>query len=104
MDRNRRSLLATLGLAPLAFAVTRAAAAGPALETCPDPASLPFVQKTRRRSIGYAEPSTDAARQCRLCAFFTPVGDGKTCGACQMLSGGPVAPNGICASFAAKAP
>jgi High potential iron-sulfur protein len=104
MDRNRRSLLAAIGLAPLAFAATRAVAAGPALETCPDPASLTFAQKTRRRSIAYSEPSTDAARQCRLCAFFTPVCDGATCGACQLLSGGAVAPNGVCASFAAKAP
>ncbi len=74
------------------------AAARPA---CYDPATLPYMQKSRRRALGYVDASTNPARRCGLCAFFT--GTSAACGNCQMLSGGPVAAGGLCQSFAPKA-
>ena len=72
------------------------------MPTCPaDPASLPATQRNRRRSIGYVEPSADAARRCGLCSFYT-AGDAG-CGSCQLLGGGMVSPGGVCGSFAPKA-
>lgn len=68
---------------------------------CYDPSTLPFTQKSRRRALGYVEASTNPARRCGLCAFFTSAS--PSCGTCQMLSGGPVNVGGLCNSFAPKA-
>lgn len=97
MITSRRSLLA---LAPaLMLAVPgRGQTAPPA---CADPATLPLMQKSRRKSLGYLEASGDPKKMCRLCAFFT-AGSG-VCGTCQIFSGGPVNAGGVCNSFAAKA-
>ena len=97
MDQSRRRFLAYAGLAPFAVMATRAAAAE---GVCYTPESLPFSQKTRRRSIGFVEVSPHADQRCGLCAFFT-AGEGA-CGSCQMLSGGPVTAAGFCNSFAPK--
>lgn len=102
MTMDRRQFAARMGITLLAAglpaAASAAAPAGPA--SCADPASLPLSQRSRRRSLGYVEPATDAARRCGLCAFFT--GDPAGCGACQMLTGGPVSGLATCNSFAAK--
>jgi hypothetical protein len=100
MTHSRRRFLA---LAPLALVGAHAALADPApgsSNTCADPAALPLMQRNRRRSLGYAEPSPDPARHCSLCSFFTA--SGPACGTCAMLSGGPVSAGGLCSSFAAK--
>jgi uncharacterized protein (DUF1501 family) len=97
---SRRRFLGLAALAPLAGLAARSAQAAETA-ACYDPAALPRAQKSMRRSLGYEEKSTDAKRQCRLCAFYTGTKD--ACGTCQMLSGGPVNAGGVCNSFAAKA-
>lgn len=113
MNNSRRDFLAH-GLALASLAVPGAALAQGAV--CADPASLPLSQKNRRRSVGYSEPSADAARACGLCTFFTASNSGSNsanisgsiseskaaCGTCTMLGGGPVSAQGVCTSFTAK--
>ena len=100
MQHSRRNFLALAGLAPAALLVARSAHAADGA-ACYDPAALPLTQKSRRRSIGYVESSTDPARRCALCSFFT--GTQAGCGTCQLLGGGPVNAGAVCVSFAAKA-
>lgn len=91
---TRRSALALLGAVPLAVS---SAARG---AVCGDPATLSAAQKSMRKSLGFKAPSPDAAKHCALCSFFTPAAGG--CGACALLSGGSVPPDGVCDSFAKK--
>lgn len=101
MNTARRRFLAVAGLSPLAIFITARAGAQTPPATCFDPAALPLSQKSRRRAIGYADPSAIAGRNCGGCAFFTaaaPTG----CGTCQLLSGGPVSARAVCNSFAPR--
>lgn len=100
MTTSRRNFLGLAAAAPAALlAASTARAAGPA---CYDPATLPFSQKSRRRSIGYIEVSSDPTTRCGGCAFYT-ASENAGCGACQMLGGGVVSAGAVCDSFAAKA-
>lgn len=105
MIASRRQLLgqavAVAGAASVGLFLGCDAFAQSAAPACYDPASLPFTQKSRRKSLGYVEASSDPARQCGVCAFFTATATG--CGSCQMLSGGPVNGGGVCNSFAKRA-
>jgi High potential iron-sulfur protein len=100
MPTSRRNFLGLAAAAPVAlFAATGARAAEAA---CYDPATLPFSQKSLRRSLGYVEGSSDPRKRCDGCAFFaarTPA----SCGGCQMLGGAVVSAGAVCNSFAAKA-
>ena len=98
MNPTRRNFLAVAGIAPFALLAARSANAATA---CFDPATLPLTQRNRRRGLGYVDPSTNPAKNCGRCAFFTAAKPG--CGTCQMLSGGPVNAVGVCNSFAPKA-
>lgn len=97
MPSSRRKVLALAALALIARAPS-AAAEGAA---CYDPDALPLSQKSRRRSLGYVELSSDPARRCGACSFFTAAS--PDCGACAMLGGGPVKAGAVCRSFAPKA-
>ena len=98
MDKSRRHFLALAGLAPVAMlASTRAGAQSAA---CYNPTTASLADKNRRRSLGYIDVSADAKRHCGLCAFFTRAQGG--CGTCQLLTGAPVTPSGVCNSFAPK--
>jgi uncharacterized protein (DUF1501 family) len=99
MNTSRRHFLTLTGLAPLAL-VGFSSARADAPAACYDPATLPLSQKSRRRSLGYAEASVDPAKHCSACAFFT--GTSAGCGTCAMLTGGAVNGGGVCNSFAAK--
>ncbi|MEO6092069.1 MAG: high-potential iron-sulfur protein [Novosphingobium sp.] len=100
MNDARRRFLALAGITPLlVLGATRAGAADPA--ACYDPNTLPLSQRSRRRSLGYVDASSEPARHCSLCSFFT--GTAAGCGSCQMLGGGPVNAGGLCRSFAPKA-
>lgn len=98
MPANRRKVLALAALTPLA-ALTWASSAS-AGASCYDPDALPLSQKSRRRSLHYSEASSDPARHCSACNYFTPSSAG--CGACAMLGGGSVNAGAVCSSFAAK--
>jgi hypothetical protein len=99
MTIDRRSFLSlAAGSVPLALLVAGGAhAQAPA---CYDPATLPLNQKNRRRSLGYVEASSDPARHCSACSFFTAGNAG--CGTCGLLSG-PVNAGAVCSSFAPRA-
>lgn len=98
MDCHRRRFLALAAIgAPLAaFAATRVRAEVP---VCYDPAALPLSQKNQRRSLGYVDASTDPAKHCSACAFFTASQPG--CGACALLNS-QVNAGAVCSSFAPK--
>jgi High potential iron-sulfur protein len=95
---SRRDTLSALGLT--ALALPGLARAADPTSVCADPAKLTLAQRSQRRSIGYAEPSTDSTKRCGLCAFFTASAEG--CGTCQLMSGSPVSGTGLCRSFAPK--
>lgn len=102
MPSSRRKFLALASATPFLALAPAALRAADAL-ACYDPEALPYAQKSRRRSLGYVELSTDPRKHCGACSFFTasaPAG----CGTCQILSGGPVRAEAVCTSFAAKAP
>lgn len=99
MIDTRRSFLTLVGLAPVALlAAGRVSAAEPT--ACYDPNKLPLSQKSRRRANDYVEQSSDPAKHCSLCSFFTAAAPG--CGTCTIL-GGPVNAGAVCSSFAVKA-
>jgi hypothetical protein len=98
IDRRRFLTFAVAGV-PLVAVAGRSAGALAQAAACYDSASLPLSQKNRRRSLGYVEASTDPARRCTGCAFFTASGEG--CGTCALLSG-PVNAGGLCNSFAPR--
>jgi hypothetical protein len=97
MNIDRRRLLALAAgsiSAGMAAAITPARAA-----PCYDPAALPLSQKNRRRSLGYQDVSTDPAKRCAACAFYT-VGEAD-CGTCGLLNG-QVNATAVCSSFAPR--
>jgi hypothetical protein len=98
MNPSRRNFLALAGAVPIA-ALTFGGAAAAA--TCYDPNTLPFTQKSRRRSLGYVDVSTDPVKKCGNCSFFNAKEPG--CGACNLLGGGMVNAGGVCRSFAPRA-
>lgn len=100
MSTSRRHFLGLAAAAPVALLAAGTARAAEA--ACYDPAALPFSQKSRRRSLGYVEVSSDPKKRCDACAFFTAAAP-ASCGSCQMLGGGAVSAGAVCNSFAAKA-
>lgn len=96
MTINRRRFL-TVAAVGMPLAIFAAGAARAAV--CYDPAALPLSQKSRRRSLSYVEVSSDPAKRCAGCAFFTATAEG--CGNCQLLNG-PVNAGAVCASFAPR--
>jgi hypothetical protein len=99
MIARRRFLALTAAGAPLAVLGLASARAQTPAPACYDPAALPLAQKSQRRSLGYVDASTDAAKHCSACAFFMASTAG--CGKCQLLNG-PVNAGGVCTSFAPK--
>lgn len=101
MNESRRRILAAAGLAPIALLGARHAfAQAKPAAACYDPAKLPLAQRNMRRSVGFVDPSPDAAKNCGTCAFFVPTQG--SCGTCQIFSGGPTAASAYCTSFAPK--
>lgn len=99
MNDTRRTILKLAALSPfLAAGVAAAADAG--APVCFDPQSLTLSQKSRRRAVGYVEPSAEPAKHCSACAFFSATQSG--CGTCAILAG-PVSGGAVCTSFAPKA-
>jgi hypothetical protein len=98
IDRRRFLTLAAT-TAPLAALTIGIGSALAETAACYDPAALPFSQKTRRRSLGYVEASTDPAKHCSACSFFTAAAAG--CGTCGLLNG-PVNAGAVCSSFAPR--
>jgi hypothetical protein len=101
MTRSRRDFLGLAAGAPMAMFFAGAARAADA-PVCYDPATLPFSQKSQRRSLGYVEVSADPNKHCGACAFFTASAQGG-CGTCQLLGGAAVRGDAVCSSFAPKA-
>jgi hypothetical protein len=68
-------------------------------ESCFDPAKLPNA--SMRRSLNFQPVSSDPKKKCGGCVFFTSAGTGD-CGKCTIFSGGPVAAQSVCDSWAPK--
>jgi len=94
MSFERRTFLALAGSVPLLLMGNTP----PQTNACYDPSALPLSQRSRRRSLGYLDVSSDPAKRCAGCSFFKNSAQG--CGTCQMLSGGPVNAGAVCNSFA----
>ena len=97
---TRRTFLGFVGAAPLSLAGFGTAAHA-ADAVCFNPDTLPASQKSMRKALGFMTVSTDPAKSCSRCAFFTAAAAG--CGKCQLLTGGPVTATGACRSWAKKA-
>ena len=99
MNASRRRLLGTVAAAPVMLLLTRAAPAA-AAAACFDLNTMPADEKSLRTSIGFKAQSSDNAKRCGTCTFFTAsAGD---CGKCTLLSGGAVSTSSVCDSWAAK--
>ena len=90
---RRRDLLAVLGMA------SGLALSGTAVAACFDMTKLPDAGM--RKTLNFKPVSTDPKKSCSGCAFFTRTGQ-SDCGKCVLLSGGPVAAESVCDSWAAK--
>lgn len=100
VDSARRRSVLALAAAPVLLLClgTRSRAAEAA--SCFDMDSMPANQKSMRRSLGFKLQAPDANKRCGTCAFYTvSAGD---CGKCALLSGGVVAAENVCDSWAAK--
>lgn len=97
---SRRDVLGLAVAVPVIMLglASAARAADPAL--CFNPDLLPGSQKSMRKALGFVAVSTDTAKSCNRCAFFTATANG--CGKCQLLVGGPVTATGVCRSWAKK--
>lgn len=100
MESNRRRFLGLAGATPLVLLGLATSARGTDIVACFNPDALPASQKSMRRSLGFAAVSTDSSKSCGGCAFFTGTTNG--CGKCQLLSGGAVASQSTCRSWAKK--
>ena len=96
---HRRNVLAFGLAAPLAgMALVRAS--GAAAQACVKGDDLTASQVSLRAALKYEDPSTEPAKVCAGCAFFTA--DADACGQCKLLNG-PVSAKGRCSSWAARA-
>jgi High potential iron-sulfur protein len=67
---------------------------------CADPSTMSDAEMGTRKSLSYTEKSENPQQVCAGCSFFH-AGSGS-CGTCDMMSGGPVNPQGHCTSWNAK--
>lgn len=95
-DLSRRKALGTLLQATAVLFIAPAGARSAAAESCVDSGS-----ESLRASLNYANPSADAARNCRGCAFFTRDDSMPACGQCTIMSS-HVDEGGVCDSWAAR--
>jgi len=70
---------------------------------CADPATLSDAEMSTRTSLAYTEKSPNPQQVCAGCSFFHAGAGSADCGTCDMMSGGPVNPQGHCNSWNAKA-
>jgi hypothetical protein len=96
MNSSRRNLILMTLIAPLGGLV--AGRANATDTRCYDPATLSLSQKSRRRTLGYVDKSTNVTKRCGACAFYKKTAE--ECGSCDLLSGGPVVASGVCNSYA----
>lgn len=77
---------------------TPAATAG----ACADLTGLTEQEVAMRTQLQYVEVGTDPAKHCVGCALWVAPAAGAACGGCTLIKG-PIAPEGHCISWAAKA-
>jgi hypothetical protein len=76
-----------------------AAATAPA---CSDLTGLTEQEVAMRTQLQYVAVSADPAKHCVGCALYVVPVAGAACGGCTLIKG-PIAPEGSCLSWAAKA-
>ncbi|MGE0786073.1 MAG: high-potential iron-sulfur protein [Sandaracinaceae bacterium] len=96
--RRALTVLGAAALAPSALAACGGEESGGL--SCNDTSSLNPAQQTTRTSQHYVEASTDPAKKCADCRFFTAGAAGQ-CGSCQVIQG-PINPDGNCDLWAAR--
>ena len=99
MNPSRRRMLSAVAAAPVALLLGRTVPAAGAA-ACFDLNSMSPDEKSLRTSIGFKAQSTDAAKRCGTCTFFTA--SAGECGKCTLLSAGAVSTTSVCDSWAAK--
>jgi High potential iron-sulfur protein len=96
MNRSRRCLLHMVGAAPALLLLGRAVPAA-GVTACFDLNKMPSDELSLRTSIGFKAQSSDSAKRCGTCTFFTAAA--ADCGKCTLLSGGAVATSSVCDSW-----
>ncbi len=110
MDALTRRMFFRLGLTTTAAVAATAAMTScsggkpAAARGCADPEAMSPSENSLRQANHYVENSSDAAKTCADCTFFTAAVDGPGCGTCTIYTGGPANAKGTCDSWAAKAP
>jgi hypothetical protein len=95
---TRRVLIGIAAASPLLLLAFDASAQD--ASPCVNLDALPMGQKGMRRSLNFKLQSSDPAKRCATCAFFTAASGG--CGKCQLLSGGAVGSTSVCDSWTKK--
>lgn len=83
----------------LGFGLSACGGEGGGAVVCADPSKLTSAEQSVRRTLNYAETSTQAGKVCSDCDFFIPPSAGSACGTCEIYGGGPVNPGGYCDSW-----
>ena len=105
IDSNRRGFFAVAALPLLVFGLgsrTRAAPAPAAPSPCYNPANLTAGQANMRKNVDYRK-STDPAKKCGGCMYFSASATTAGCGRCQILLNGPVSAEDVCNTWTKKA-
>jgi len=68
---------------------------------CVNPGALSAVESRQRLLDNYTEKSSDPARTCSACRFFTPGARGAACGRCEIFNG-PANARGHCDDWTAR--
>jgi hypothetical protein len=103
---GRRSTLRSLAAIFLAGTISRISvghARGAKNRVCADPKVLGEVERRQRSLDNYTELSTDPAKTCSRCDFFTSGADPTACGRCAVFNG-PASPQGKCDDWVARRP
>jgi hypothetical protein len=67
-------------------------------DPCVDYSELSETDLQMRKSLKYAEKSTETSKNCENCKFYTAPEAGSQCGGCTLFKG-PVHPGGYCSSW-----
>ena len=103
IDGNRRGFLAIAALPLLVFGLGSRTRAAPApANSCYNPANLTAGHINMRKNVKFGK-STDPAKKCGGCMYFSASATAAGCGRCQILLNGPVSADDVCTTWTKKA-
>jgi len=99
-DGGRRRLLGLLAASPILILGLSRESRAAGGSSCVNLEDMPPGESGVRKELGFKLVSSDPAKQCGGCGFFTATE--SECGTCLLMSGGAVTAHSVCDSWAAK--